>query len=84
MHPLRGGYAPGVRSITYEQLLQVVARNVRAARLALDISQEEAAHRGGIAARQWQRVESGDPITLRTLLIVATALDVEVSELTHR
>jgi transcriptional regulator with XRE-family HTH domain len=51
----------------------------------LNISQEEAADRAGMAVRQWQRVESGrDAITLRTVVAVASALGVEVSELLRR
>ena len=73
-----------MRSATYEQVLRAVARNVRSARLRLDISQEEAAHRAGIAVRQWQRVEAGDAITLRTLVSVAIALNADVSDLIRR
>jgi transcriptional regulator with XRE-family HTH domain len=50
----------------------------------LDISQEEAADRAGMAARQWQRVEAGTAITLRTLVSVAVALGVEVADLLQR
>jgi len=53
-------------------------------RLRLNISQEEAADRAGMPVRQWQRVESGAAITLRTLVAVAVALGVEVSELVRR
>jgi transcriptional regulator with XRE-family HTH domain len=57
---------------------------VRATRLNLDISQEEAADRAGMAVRQWQRVESGQAMTLRTLVAVAAALEVDVASLLRR
>lgn len=37
-------------------------------RLALGISQEEAAER---AVVPWQRVENGDPVTIKTLVAIA-------------
>lgn len=73
-----------MRPANYDQVLRAVARNVRSARLNLNISQEEAAYRAGIAARQWQRVEAGEAMTLRTLVAVASALGAEVSDLTSR
>lgn len=78
-------YARAVRPASYDQLLRSLAANVRTVRLRLNISQEEAADRAGMAVRQWQRVESGrDAITLRTVVAVASALGVEVSELLRR
>jgi transcriptional regulator with XRE-family HTH domain len=50
----------------------------------MGISQEEAADRARIVPRLWQRVESGDPITLKTLVAVATALGVEPADLLKR
>jgi transcriptional regulator with XRE-family HTH domain len=73
-----------VRSTTYEQALRTLANNVRAARLDLDVSQEEAAHRAGIAVRQWQRVESGAGVTLKTIVAVAAALESEIGDLLRR
>jgi len=73
-----------VRPATYEQVLKAVARNVRSARARLAISQEEAAYRAGIASRQWQRVEAGLGVTLKTLTAVAAALRAELSELVRR
>ena len=77
-------YARLVRPATYDQVLRTVARRVRAARLKLGFSQEEAAHRAGIPSRQWQRVEAARPLTLRTLVAVAAALESEVSDLLDR
>ena len=73
-----------MRPANYDQVLRAVARNVRSARLRLNISQEEDAYRAGIAARQWQRVEAGEAMTLRTLAAVAPALGAEISDLTNR
>jgi DNA-binding Xre family transcriptional regulator len=77
-------YASCVRPATYDQVLKAVARNVRTARSRLAISQEEAADRAGMAPRQWQRVEAGLGVTLKTLTAVAAALRAELSELVQR
>ncbi len=73
-----------VRPSSYDQVLRAIARNVRAARLRLGLSQEEAADRAGMAARQWQRVEAGEPMTLRTLVLVSAALEVEIPDVVRR
>lgn len=73
-----------MRLATYEQVLGSLARNVRASRLDLDLSQEEAAHRAGIAVRQWQRIESGTGVTLRTIVAIASALGKDVPDLLRR
>lgn len=43
----------------------------KAARDRLGISQEEATHRAGTLTRQWQLVEAGNPVPLRTLVAAA-------------
>lgn len=73
-----------MRPATVSQILKAIARNTRAARKALAISQEEAAYRAGIVSRLWQRVENADPITIKTLVAVASALEVEASDLLKR
>lgn len=73
-----------MRPATLEQTLKTIARNVRAARLAKGLSQEEAAHEAGMPVRQWQRVESGLAITLRTLVSVSCALQLDLSDLLRR
>lgn len=56
--------------------------NVRAARLARGWSQEELAHRTGLASVQVSRIERGKrEIRLTTLLRLLTALDADESEL---
>lgn len=50
----------------------------------MKISQEEAAHRAGVVPRLWQRVENGDPITIKTLVAVAGVLGVEPADLLRR
>ncbi len=52
--------------------------NIRARRLALGLSQVEAAHRSGIQQRQVSLFERGGDVTLSTLLKLAKALDVEL------
>lgn len=50
---------------------------IRARRLALGLSQIEAARRSGIQQRQVSTFERGGDVTLSTLLKLAQALDVE-------
>ena len=51
---------------------------MRARRLALGLSQAEAARRSGIQQRQVSTFERGGDVTLSTLLKLAQALDVEL------
>ena len=51
---------------------------IRARRLALGLSQAEAARRSGIQQRQVSTLERGGDVTLSTLLKLAKALDVEL------
>ena len=51
---------------------------IRARRLALGLSQAEAARRSGIQQRQVSLFERGGDVTLSTLLKLAQALDVEL------
>lgn len=51
---------------------------IRARRLALHMSQVEAARRSGIQQRQVSTFERGGDVTLSTLLKLAQALDVEL------
>ena len=52
--------------------------SLRARRLALRLSQAEAARRSGIQQRQVSTFERGGEVTLSTLLRLAQALDVEL------
>ena len=51
---------------------------LRARRLALGVSQIEAARRSGIQQRQVSTFERGGDVTLSTLLKLAQALDVDI------
>lgn len=51
---------------------------IRARRLALGLSQVEAARRSGIQQRQVSTFERGGDVTLSTLLRLAQALDLEL------
>lgn len=73
-----------MRPVTISQVLKAIARNTRAIRSSMKISQEEAAHRAGMVPRLWQRVENADPITIKTLVAVAGALGVEPADLLRR
>lgn len=52
--------------------------NFRARRLALGLSQAEAARRSGIQQRQVSTFERGGDVTISTLMKLAQALDVEL------
>lgn len=73
-----------MRPATVSQVLKAIARNTRTLRMTLKISQEEAAYRAGMVPRLWQRVENGDPITIKTLVAVAGALGAEPADLLKR
>ena len=55
-----------------------IHESIRARRLALGLSQIEAARRSGIQQRQVSIFERGGDVTLSTLLKLAQALDVEL------
>lgn len=55
-----------------------IHETIRARRLALGLSQVEAARRSGIQQRQVSTFERGGDVTLSTLLKLAQALDVEL------
>ena len=57
---------------------QKIHETIRARRLALGLSQVEAARRSGIQQRQVSIFERGGEVTLSTLLKLAQALDVEL------
>ena len=55
-----------------------IHETIRARRLALGLTQTEAARRSGIQQRQVSTFEHGGDLTLSTLLKLAQALDVEL------
>ena len=57
---------------------QKINDTIRARRLALGLSQIEAARRSGIQQRQVSLFERGGDVTLSTLLKLAQALDMEL------
>lgn len=73
-----------MKTASYATILRSLSRNVKEARVRLGISQEEAAHRAGMLTRQWQRIEAGNPVTLRTLVSAAAVLGVEPADLIKR
>jgi transcriptional regulator with XRE-family HTH domain len=56
----------------------IIHETIRARRLALGLSQAEAARRSGIQQRQVSTFERGGDVTVSTLLKLAQALDVEL------
>ena len=60
-------------------MLQEAGRRIASLRKGLGLTQEEAADRAGIDYKRWQRLEGGSVnATLRTLLRVSEALDVNI------
>ena len=59
-----------------------LAQAVKRRRVALGLTQEDAAHAIRIATRHYQKLESGEVnVTLRTLVRVAEAFEIEVRDL---
>ena len=70
------------KPLPVEKIQRAVGRRIRQARLAVELTQEEAAAEAGIDDKRWQRLESGDVnATIRTLLRVSVALDTTFWEL---
>lgn len=70
------------RGTKTETILSAIGANIRRAREAAGLTQEEAAHRARIDYKRWQRVEAGAVnCTIRTLVRVADALSVSVWDL---
>jgi transcriptional regulator with XRE-family HTH domain len=59
-------------------MMPKINETIRARRLALGLSQIEAARRSGIQQRQVSRFERGGDVTLSTFLKLAQALDMEL------
>lgn len=61
------------------EVLTELGEKIRRARIAADLTQEDAAHKSGIDYKRWQRLEQGavNP-TIRTLLRIAHALKMDV------
>ena len=77
-------YAPLVESPRVQRAKKSLARNIRRRRVELAISQEEAAHRIGVATRHYQKLEAGTVnVTLKTLVNVSIGLGISLAELFH-
>jgi len=67
---------------TFGSVQRQLGKRIRAARLAAELTQEEAAAECGIDYKRWQRLESGEVnATIRTLHRVAEALGISFWEL---
>lgn len=79
-------YFSGVRkNVSVSQIQRQVGDRIAVARKAAGMTQAEAARESGIALRRWQRIEQGavNP-TVRTLAVVAMAIDSDFWELLSR
>jgi transcriptional regulator with XRE-family HTH domain len=62
---------------TSPELIQELADRIRVRRLALDLSQQEAAQRSGVAYRTWRRLETEGKASIEDLVKAAIALRCE-------
>ncbi len=70
------------KDVPTRRLLRTLGRRIAEARLAADLTQEDAARVSGIPYKRWQRIEQGavNP-TVRTLAVIAHAIGVDFWEL---
>lgn len=59
---------------TSSELVQDLADRIRVRRLAMDLPQQEAAQRSGIAYRTWRRLETEGKASIEDLIKAAIAL----------
>ncbi len=70
------------RAPKQKRLLRDIGKRVRSARLAANLTQEQAAAEAAIDSKRWQRIEYGEVNpTATTLLRVAEAVNTDVWEL---
>lgn len=62
---------------TSSELVQDLASRIRVRRLAMDLSQQDAALRSGIAYRTWRRLETEGKASIEDLIKAALALRCE-------
>jgi transcriptional regulator with XRE-family HTH domain len=62
---------------TSSELVQDLADRIRVRRLAMDLPQQEAAQRSGIAYRTWRRLETEGKASIEDLIKAAIALRCE-------
>ena len=75
-------YARSVSVPNQRRAAKRLAATVRARRRAMGLTQEEAAHQMQLSTRHYQKLEGAElNVTLRTLVRVAAALKLSLSEL---
>jgi transcriptional regulator with XRE-family HTH domain len=73
------------KAISVDALLREIGLRMRSSREAAGLTQEEAAHRAGLDARRWQRIEQGVVnLTVRTLARISSALEVSFWDLLRK
>lgn len=72
-----------MREAQVQVIVRELAQRIRCARIAADLTQEQAAERSKIPYKRWQAIEAGAAnVTVRTLARLANALGLTISELT--
>lgn len=64
----------------YRRFFRGLGHEIRAARVARELSQEDMITYG-FSLRHWQKMESGSPITVTSLLRVCDAFEIPVEQL---
>ncbi len=63
-------------------LAEKIGKNMKILRRKADLTQERAAGKADLSIRYWQQIESGQKnLTIRTLVLIARTLDVDVKDL---
>ena len=57
-----------------EEVLQVLGKRIRETRIAMDMTQGEAAKKAGVTAKTISRIENGEDLAVSTMLNVLRAL----------
>lgn len=67
--------------LTGEALIRVLSSDIRRLRLSAGMTVKQAAARGGLHPRLWQKFEAGSSMNVQTLAKVCVGLGVSVTEL---
>lgn len=73
-----------MEKLTVNDIMQRIARNTRQQRVSKSLTQEAVAASADLAVRHYQKIEAGEVnVTVYTLIKLANALEVDITELLH-